>query len=114
MIRTLRIRHRCVFAVLGVLLPVAFGVGIAARKPVPEMNTLPAELRGAAPQFSSVLWERSDLFTNMAIEVRLLREQNASGKFGIACSASPDFVKPDLLLYWSRGTTPVTDKLPGD
>ena len=35
MILPLRIRHRRVFTVLGVVLPVTFGLGIAARKPVP-------------------------------------------------------------------------------
>ena len=114
MIRPLRIRHRRIFTVLGLMLPVAFGLGIAARKPVPQVNALPTELRPMGLQFSSVLWERHDLFTNAPVQVRLLREQHDTGKYGIACFAASDFVKPDLLLYWSSGAAPISDKLPSD
>jgi hypothetical protein len=38
MIRPLRQRHRHIFMVLGFILPVAFAVGIAERKPAPPAN----------------------------------------------------------------------------
>lgn len=108
MIRPLRILHRRTLAVLGVVLPVAFGLGIAARKPVPQMGALPIELRDATPQHAATVWERRDLFTNAPVQVRLLRE---TGRFAVACAAPTDFVKPDLLVYWSA-SPPTTDKLP--
>jgi len=111
MIRPLRIRHRRIFTVLGLLLPIAFGLGIAARKPVPQMNTVPAGFNVTSQQFAAVIWERSDLFTNAPVQVRLLSE---NGRFAVACTATADFAKPDLLLYWSRGAAPITDKLPND
>ena len=111
MILPLRIRHRRVFTVLGVVLPVAFGLGIAARKPVPQMNALPAELQAGAPRFNTPVWARRDLFTNAPIEVRLLRD---SGRFAIACTAPADFVRPDLLVYWSGGEVHGGDLLPKD
>ena len=113
MIRPLRIRHRRIFVLLGVLLPIALGLGVAARRPVPEAGALPAVLRPATLQFSSVAWTRQDLFTNVPIQVRLVREQRDTGRFGIGCSTAPSFVKPDLLLYWSNSTAPY-DRLPSD
>lgn len=96
-------------AVLGVLLPIAFAVGIAARKPVPSVAALPAGLLETAAQ-STVVWKRSDLFAKHSIEVRLL---NSGGKrFAIAFSAARDFVKPDLLVYWSAAEPTATDYLP--
>jgi len=110
MIRPLRIRHRRIFTVLGVLLPVAFGLGIAARKPVPQMNASSTELHAATPQFNTLVWEQRDLFTNAPVAVRLLRN---GVSFAVACSAPNDFVKPDLLTYWSS-SSPTGDKLLGD
>jgi hypothetical protein len=111
MIRPLRIRHRRIFTVLGVLLPVAFGLGIAARKPVPQMSALPTELHTATPQFDVSVWERSDLFTNAPVTVRMLRKEEHAA---VACSAPGGFMKPDLLVYWSSGNSPANGKLPGD
>lgn len=109
MIRPLRIRHRRIFTVLGLLLPIAFGFGIAARKPVPQMNTVPAGFNVASQQFAAIIWERSDLFTNAPVQVRLLGE---NGRFAVACTATADFAKPDLLVYWSSGDSRITDALP--
>lgn len=110
MIHPLRILHRRTLMVLGVVLPMAFGLGIAARRPVPQMSALPFELLDATPQHAATVWERRDLFTNAPVQVRLLREAD---RFAIACAASNDFVKPDLLVYWSENP-PTTDKLPND
>ena len=73
MIRPLRQRHHRIVIALGVLLPVAFALGIAARQPVPNMDSLPANLV-AMPQKSEVTeWERADLFVKLPIKVRFLR-----------------------------------------
>jgi len=40
MIRPLRQRHRRIFITLGIFLPLAFALGIAARKSVPKMSAL--------------------------------------------------------------------------
>lgn len=111
MIRPLRIHHRRIFTLLGVLLPVAFGLGIAARKPVPEMSAVPAGLNPATPQFTSMVWERNDVFTNAPVQVRLLQ---GGGRFAIACTGAAGFAKPDLLVYWSAGGPPNADALPND
>jgi len=112
MILALRQRHRRVFAVLGIALPVAFIVGVAARKPVPSVGVLPSELANVTGKFSSRVWERADLFAKTSIQVRLLREQAGGGRFAVSFSAAKDFVKPDLLVYWVAGNPTVSDKLP--
>ncbi|MBI3417089.1 MAG: hypothetical protein HY043_17490 [Verrucomicrobia bacterium] len=112
MIRPLRQRHRRMVIVLGVLLPVAFAVGIAAHKPVPGMTSLPKELVVSPQQFAVTEWERADLFTKTPIQVRLLRESTGTGRFAVEFSAAKDFVKPDLIVYWVAGSPNLTDKLP--
>lgn len=111
MIRPLRIRHRRIFTMLGLLLPVAFGLGIAARKPVPQMNLGSFALNLSGASSAHLLWERSDLFTNAPVLVRL---SHADGEPIMNCTATADFVKPDLLVYWSSHRTPISDSLPGD
>jgi hypothetical protein len=112
MIRPLRQRHRRMVIVLGVLLPVAFAVGIAARKPVPGMTSLPKELVVSPQTFAVTEWERADLFTKTPIQVRLLRESTSAGRFAVEFSAAKDFVKPDLIVYWVAGSPKITDTLP--
>ena len=112
MIRPLRQRHRRMVIVLGVFLPVAFAVGIAARKPVPGMTSLPKELVSSLQKFAVTEWERGDLFTKTPIQVRLLRESASAAHFAVEFSAAKDFVKPDLIVYWVAGGPNITDSLP--
>jgi hypothetical protein len=112
MIRPLRQRHRRMVIFLGVLLPIAFAVGITARKPVAAMTSLPTELGASRQKFAATEWERTDLFTKTSIQVRLLRESAGAGHFAVEFSAAKDFVKPDLIVYWVTGTPNITDTLP--
>jgi len=112
MIRPLRQRHRRIVAVIGVLLPITFVIGIAARKPVPDMTSLPKELVASPQIFAVTEWERSDLFTKTPMQVRLLRESVGAGRFALELSAARDFVKPDLIVYWIAGGPNITDLLP--
>lgn len=114
MIRPLRQRHRRIIITLGILLPVAFVAGVAARKSVPGMASLPPGLAAPSQKFTAIQWERTDLFTKTPIQVRLLRENAGAGRFAVQFSAAKDFVKPDLLVYWVSGNPNITDKLPGD
>jgi hypothetical protein len=99
---------------LGILLPVAFVAGIAARKTVPVMASLPGELTVAPQKFAVSEWQRDDLFPKTPIQVRLLRESAGSGRFAVAFSAPKDFVKPDVIVYWASGNPALTDELPED
>jgi hypothetical protein len=99
---------------LGVFLPVAFALGIAARKPVPSMQTLPAGLVVSEQKFAVVEWANRGLFEHMPIYVELRRERTDAGQFAVKFSADKKFVKPDLLVYWVGGNSKVADKLPDD
>ncbi|MFO1475317.1 MAG: hypothetical protein U1F98_01540 [Verrucomicrobiota bacterium] len=112
MIYPLRRRHRHIVISLGVLLPIAFVAGIAARRPVPEMESLPAGLSSYPERFSAVEWERSDLFATNRMQVRLLSQGGIGGSFAVQCAAAPDFLKPDLIVYWAAGNPGITDTLP--
>ena len=112
MIRPLRQRHRRMMTIIGVLLPIAFAAGIAARRPAPTVATLPTALATTQRHFEAVEWERADLFTKTLIQVRLLRESAGAGHFAVEFSAARDFVKPDLIVYWVAGSPNNTDRLP--
>src|SRR5437016_2663245 len=112
MIRPLRQRHRRMIIMLGIFLPIAFAFGIAARKPVARMTSLPEELVASPQNFAATEWERADLFTKTPIQVRLLRERRGAVRFAVEFSAAKDFVKPDLIVYWVSGNPILADKLP--
>ena len=114
MIRPLRQQHRRITIVLGLFLPIAFALGIAARKPVPNMDSLPANLLALPQKFAATECERANLFVKSQIRVRLQREQSGMGRFAVEFSASKDFVKPDLMVYWVPGDTKITDTLPNN
>jgi hypothetical protein len=112
MIRPLRQRHRRLFAVLVVALPVAFVGGIAARRPVPTSALFPGSISGEPRRFTAIQWSRGDLFTKAPIRVTLIREQAGSGRFAVELSATKDFAKPDLLVYWIAGGSTVSNAIP--
>ena len=114
MIRLLRQRHRRMVIALGVTLPIVFSIGIAARKPVPSMASLPGELRTFSRESAATVWERSDLFAKAPIQARLLRESGKSGRFALELLGPRDFVKPDLIVYWVAGTSKTPDTLPNN
>ena len=99
------------FAVIGVLLPIAFVVGIALRRAVPHAATLPPELSSRSQNFTATDFDRDDLFTNSPVRVRLWRERN-TGRYAVGFVAAKDFLKPDLIAYWIAGHPTATDKLP--
>ena len=111
MIRPLRQRHRAVFIALGFCLPLAFASGIAARRPIPPAASLPATLASTPPAPADLVWKRRDLFPSAPIEVRLLREKS-SGRIAAQFSATTDFLKPDLLVYWAAGNPHIRESLP--
>lgn len=114
MILALRQRHRQVFLVLGVLLPMAFIAGIAARRPVPMVAALPPELQRVMQTFAATNWTRADLFAKAPVRIRLLREHIDGGRFGLTFLAAKGFVKPDLIVYWAAGDAAIRDSLPGN
>lgn len=112
MIRPLRQCHYRVFLVLGIFLPAALTLGIAARKPAPLIAEIPAALSRAQQGFDFVQWRRADLFARAPVQVQLLRDARYSGRYGLKFSAEKNFVKPDLIVYWSAGNPASTNTVP--
>jgi hypothetical protein len=111
MTRSLRKRHRRILVCLGILLPVAFAWGLAARKPVPTVNSIPGADADVA-RFADPVWMRTDLFTNPPLRVRLLRETSAGGRTALELTATGDLVKPDVIVYWVRDGLEESGMLP--
>ncbi len=113
MILPLRRRHRRMVAVIGILLPVAFVAGVAARKPMP--TTAPSvALLSPRQTFSQSGWNRSDLFTNVAVRVHLLHDAANTNRIALQISTPKDFVKADLLVYWLPAESILKDNIPDD
>lgn len=113
MILPFRQRHRRMFAVLAVVLPLLFVVGIALRRAVPQPETLPPELSPRTVTFTATDYKRSDMFEKSPVQLRLWREQGTA-RLAVGFSAAKDFLKPDLLAYWSAAHPTTTGALPKD
>jgi len=111
MIRPLRQQHRRIVIALGLFLPLVFAAGIAARKPVPSAQELPAALRPAPQPLANRVWKLSGLFSNAPVKVHCLREKDST-RLAIRFFAPPGFLKPDLLVYWVAGNAPPAGTLP--
>ena len=109
MIRPLRQRHRAVVCTLGVLLPVAFAAGLAARKPVPVAATVPSELIGQTSGLGPVVWVRSDLWTDRRV-LTTLRRAAAGARAGEFTFR--ELARPDVLVYWVTGPGAIAGGLP--
>ena len=103
MIRPLRQRHRHMFTALGLLLPVALIVGVAARKAVPSVAALPAGLEASSQHFTSTEWVRDDLFRKTSIQARLLREPSA-GRFAVLGWPEGRFCEAGFNRLLGRGS----------
>jgi hypothetical protein len=94
---------------LGVLLPIAFTAGIAARKPVPVSANVPSGLAGKPNDFSKVVWTKTDLWPGRRIIINLRRD--AAGSLAVELMFQ-DLVKPDVLVYWAAGKDTGGEGLP--
>jgi hypothetical protein len=111
MILRLRQRHRRVFIALGIFLPVALAVGIAARRPIPVMENL-SGLTSVQMNFPIVVWTNKARFAQLPIEVELQRESENRGYFGAKLTADKNFLAADALVYWVTGDSTSTNALP--
>jgi hypothetical protein len=111
MIRPLRQRHRWVVCTLGVLLPVAFATGFAARKPLPVDATVPLALAGQGRDFGGVVWTKADIWPGQRIITTLRRD--AAGSVAVELIFRP-LAKPDVLVYWTAGKESAVEGLPDD
>jgi len=109
MIRPLRQRHRVMVCTLGVVLPVAFAVGVVARKPVPIAPTISAALTGQATDFDQAVWTKVDLWNDQHIITSL--RQNPAGSVAVELMFQ-NLAKPDVLVYWAVGKASAIEGLP--
>jgi len=111
MIRPLRQRHRLIVCTLGVLLPVAFTAGLAARKPVPLAANVTWQIARQASDFDRVVWTKPDIWPGQRIITSLRRD--ATGSVVVELTFR-DLAKPDVLIYWAAKKDTVIEGLPGD
>ena len=96
------------FSALGVLLPVAFAVGIAARRPIP-VASVPPELGGKVKDFAQVILTKADLWPGHDIITTLRRDDTGSVAAELTLR---DLAKPDVLVYWAAGKESARESLP--
>lgn len=88
MIRSLRRRHRQVFLVLAVVLPLLFAAGLVARRTVPVAEAPPVKLPTASDRPGLVAWDEAGL-----------RLGSGADYLDVVPTGAAEF--PDILLYWS-------------
>src|SRR5215469_4700633 len=98
MIRPLRQRHRIFVLALSAFLPVAFVLGIASRRSVPLIRSLPSGLSAQAEQPPQSVWVRDDLWEKQPLHTILLSD--FSSNLALEVTHNTPVVLPDLLLYW--------------
>ncbi len=101
------------FTIVGLLLPLAFIAGIAARKPIPT-TMLSTDFLQERKAFTKATWDRSDLFPKTALRVQLLCQEATTNRCAIQFSAAKDFVKADLLVYWLPAESTIKDTIPDE
>ncbi len=109
MIRPLRRRHRVMVCALGVLVPVTFVAGIAARRSAPVARSVPAELASKATDYNTVFWTKADLWPSQNIITSLRRD--SAGSVAVELMFR-DLAKPDVLVYWAAGKEAAVQSLP--
>ena len=98
---------------LTAFLPAAFVLGIASRRFVPLVPSLPSGLSAQAGQPSQSMWVRDDLWEKKPLRTRLLSDPVTSN-LALEVTATTSIVLPDILLYWAPGTSKLDDSLPSD
>jgi len=111
MIRPLRQRHRVMVCTLGVLLPIVFTVGIAARKSVPVVADVPSGLVPKASDYGKMVWTKTDLWPGQRFITSLRRD--AAGSVAVELMIR-ELAKPDVLVYWAAGKETAVEGLPDD
>jgi hypothetical protein len=113
MIRPLRQRHRILVLTLSAFLPAVFALGIALRRSVPLLASLPSGLSPQPARTYQSLWVREDLWEKKPLVTRLLSDPITSN-LALEVTATTPVVLPDVLLYWVPGISKVDDSLPSD
>lgn len=112
MIRTLRQRHRLTFRMLAFLLPAAFVVSLAARKPVPVVHALPAALQNPSLPYEPTGILRTNLFAKVPVQIRFLKRKGRAEQFAVELSGDKNMLEPDLIVYWIPDGAATLDKIP--
>ena len=94
---------------LGVVLPITFVAGIAARRALPVVASVPGEFVGKGANFGEIVWTKTDLWPEHRIITSLRRD--GVGSMAIELMFQ-DLVKPDVLVYWVPGKENTGDGLP--
>jgi len=111
MTRSLRRRHRFLIVGLVVVMPVLFGLCLAARRPFPVGNaaailgTAPGDATGVVVGTIPVHWSIPGITTTFY--------RDLAGHVTVRLD-SHDMASPDVLVYWSVGTGTIHERLPAD
>jgi hypothetical protein len=115
MIQPLRRRHLGMMTAIAIILPIVFIAGLAVRKPIPATESLPSALMTPpAISFSHLLFEKSDLWTDLKITTRVYAGQQPAEHLAVELYPQSYLKIPDLLVYWHPQPSIQTGKLPDD
>lgn len=112
MIQRLRRRHRNLFVILSVILPVLFLAALATRPSAPRTQEIPPFLVNETPAFPRVLFEKSNLWSGHDLLTRVCTDQMPPQRLAVELQPRRAFSKPDILVYWHEPATTSGNQLP--
>ena len=113
MIRPLRSRHRAIIAVLAVVVPLVFVLGLLARQPIPAVNETTTAVRPTLPAGLVEVSVSDDAWAGLPVRTTWLEDGGVPPRRAVKLELLEELGRPDLLVYWSEGPAP-GDALPGD
>jgi len=105
MIHPLRQRHRLNLTILAVVLPLAFALGLLARKASPTMHAAPSALSHEPFALPRMIFEKEDLWPGIKITTRVYTDAPSGLLFALELQPREDVHAPDILVYWSARTS---------
>jgi hypothetical protein len=95
-------------------MPAAVAMGLSARRGVPVAEALPAGLAPQPGHFVRTTEAPDILFSKTSVRAQLLRDITDVSHYAIHFSVPENFVKPDMIVYWTDGDKTVSESLPND
>ncbi len=104
MINSLRKRHRGIFGLLAIALPLLFIAALLARKPVPKMSEYSLATETDASGFPHLLYSSGDNFADPLIVTYLRSDSLPAANLLLQLDVKEHLQAPEPLLYWIRSS----------
>ena len=103
MIRNLRDRHRSIFSVLALALPVAFVAALFMRPAPPPAQPITISPADPISSFTQCIFAEGNLWPQLAITVRVFADAMPPAQLALELEPASALPVPEVLVYWKAG-----------